>query len=84
MQVQHGPDSVALSSPLNATGLFELNPQSEMLNPFEHIGVDTTWILEMPKASNVFDYNTIGDVLLTIEYTALNSFTLPSASRSKL
>jgi hypothetical protein len=28
----------------------------------------------MPKAANQFDYSTIADVLLTIEYTALNSF----------
>jgi hypothetical protein len=28
----------------------------------------------MPKAANFFDYRTIADVLVTIEYTALNSF----------
>jgi hypothetical protein len=74
VRVQHGPDMAALTSPRDATGLFELDIQSEMLAPFESIGVDTTWELRMPKASNLFDYNTIADVLLTIEYTALNSF----------
>jgi hypothetical protein len=72
--VNHGPQSVALSSPVNATGLFELDPQSEMLLPFENIGVDTIWELRMPKAANLFQYSTIADVLLTIEYTALDSF----------
>ena len=72
--VNHGPQSVALSSPANATGLFELDPQSEMLLPFENIGVDTIWELRMPKPANLFDYSTIADVLLTIEYTALDSF----------
>jgi hypothetical protein len=28
----------------------------------------------MPKAANQFDYSTIADVLVTIEYTALHSF----------
>ena len=37
-------------------------------------GVDTVWRFELPKAANPFDYSTIADVLLTIEYTALNSF----------
>ena len=68
------PESVALSSPRDATGLFELTPQpQEMLLPFEGMGVDTAWELQMPKASNLFDYNTITDVLFTIEYTALAS-----------
>lgn len=72
--VRRDPESVALSSPNNAIGLFELEPQSEFLFPFEGIGVDTAWEFQMPKAANLFDYNTIADVLITIEYTALNSF----------
>jgi hypothetical protein len=69
------PESVALTSPRDATGLFELVPQSrEMMLPFESMGVDTDWELHMPKASNLFDYRTIADVLLTIEYTAINSY----------
>jgi Tc toxin complex TcA C-terminal TcB-binding domain/ABC toxin N-terminal region len=72
--VQRGPESVALSSPLNATGLFELDQQPEMLLPFEGIGVDTSWEFRMPKAANLFDYQTIADVQITIEYTALNDF----------
>lgn len=72
--IQRGPELVALSSPMNATGLFELDPQPELLVPFEGIGVDTTWEFRMPKAANQFDYRSIADVLVTIEYTALNSF----------
>ena len=36
--------------------------------------MDTVWRLELPKAANPFDYASIADVLLTLEYTALNSF----------
>jgi hypothetical protein len=69
------PETIALTSPRDATGLFELTPTSqEMLLPFEHFGVDTSWEFQMPKAANQFDYNTIADVLVTIEYTALENF----------
>jgi hypothetical protein len=70
----YGPQSVALSSPQDATGLFELQQQPEMLLPFEGMGVDTMWELRLPKAANRFDYRTIADVLFTIEYTALDSY----------
>jgi len=70
--VRRSPESVALSSPVNATGLFELEQQSDMLLPFEPTGVDALWEFQMPKAANPFDYSTIADVLVTIEYTALS------------
>jgi hypothetical protein len=74
--VRRDPETVGLSAPRDATGLFELVPDSqpELLLPFEGTGVDTVWRFELPKAANTFDYSTIADVLLTIEYTALNSF----------
>ena len=76
IDLQRPPESVALSSPRDATGLFELTPQwqPEMLLPFEGMGVATDWVFRMPKASNLFDYRTMADVLLTIEYTALDDF----------
>ena len=72
--VRRAPDTVALSAAFNAGGLFELQEQPEMLLPFEDQGVATSWEFAMPKAANPFDYSTIADVLVTIEYTALNSF----------
>ena len=72
--VNRGPESVALSSPFNATGIFELNMQPEMYLPFEGLGVETFWEFRMPKASNQFDYSTITDVIITFDYTALNSY----------
>jgi hypothetical protein len=71
--ILHGPDQVALSTPRDATGLFELDVQADMLRPFEGIGVDASWELRMAKAANLFDYSTIGDVYITIEYSALSS-----------
>jgi Tc toxin complex TcA C-terminal TcB-binding domain len=71
--LRRDPEVIAFTSPTNATGLFELEPDSGMLIPFEGMGVDTVWRLDLPKAANPFDYNLIADVLLTLEYTALDS-----------
>ena len=70
--VRRDPQAVALTSPMNATGLFELDTQPELLLPFEGLGVDTSWEFQMPKAANFINYDSIADVLLTIEYTALS------------
>ena len=69
--VRHDPALVALTSPVKASGVFELDLQSEMLLPFESSGVDTTWEFQLPPAANPFDFSTIVDVLLTIDYTAM-------------
>jgi hypothetical protein len=68
------PQSVALTAPRDATGLFDLQPlQNETLLPFEGSGVDTSWSFQMPKAANRFDYNSIADVLITLQYTAYDN-----------
>jgi hypothetical protein len=67
------PESISFTAPIGATGLFELEPDGSMLLPFEGMGVDTVWQLEIPKASNPFDFNSIVDVLFTVEYTTLDS-----------
>jgi hypothetical protein len=71
--IQRDPELVALTSPMNATGLFELDTQPELLLPFEGTGVDALWEFRMPMAANPFDYTTIADILITLEYTALDS-----------
>jgi hypothetical protein len=71
--VRRDPELIAFTSPSNATGIIELEPEGEMLLPFESMGVDTVWDLQMPKAANPFDYRTIADVFFTVEYTALHS-----------
>ena len=68
------PEGVSLTSPQNATGLFELEQQpNEFLYPFEGLGVDVPWTFSLQKAANTnLDYESIADVLITIEYTALH------------
>jgi hypothetical protein len=72
--LNRAPEAIAFTSPSNASGMFDLEPDNGLLLPFEGMGVDAVWQLEMPKPPNPFDYRTIADVLLTIEYTALNSY----------
>lgn len=68
-------EAVALTSPSNATGLFELDQQSsELLLPFEGLGVDVPWTFSMQPASNPnLDYSAVADVLITLDYSALES-----------
>jgi hypothetical protein len=73
VEIRRLPDQVALTAPINATGVFELQEQPEMMLPFEGNGVATSWEFRMPKAANRIDFNKIADVLITIDYTALHS-----------
>ncbi|WP_030322685.1 neuraminidase-like domain-containing protein [Streptomyces sp. NRRL B-3229] len=68
--VRSDPGVIALTSPVNAGGVFELDVQSDLLLPFESSGVDTTWEFQLPPAANPFDFSNIADLLLTIDYTA--------------
>lgn len=68
------PQSIGLTSPRDATGLFELTPtQVELLAPFEGMGADATWQFELPRASNRFDFTSVADVLVTFDYTAFSN-----------
>ena len=71
--VRRPAQSVALTSPIGASGVFTFETQPELANPFEFEGVDTTWELRLPLAGNRFDFRAIADILLTIDYTALDS-----------
>lgn len=66
-------ESIALDAAFNESGLFVLNHDDPMLLPFEGLGVQTQWTLELPPGNNRFDFGTIADVFLTIEYTAEHS-----------
>jgi hypothetical protein len=70
--VRRDPERVALTSPANATGIFELDTQADLLLPFEAMGVDTAWEFQLPRPANPIDPDSIADVLVTVEYTALH------------
>ena len=68
--------------PQSSSGVFELDLQPEMRLPFEAVSVDNVRRLELPTAADHFDYGTVADVLLSIEYTALASRDLRQPSRA--
>jgi hypothetical protein len=77
-------ESIALDSPYNESGLFVLDYNDPMLLPFEGLGVETHWVFELPRASNRFNFDTIADVLFTIEYTALQDTGYAERVRQRL
>jgi hypothetical protein len=62
--------SVVTSSGNNDSGMFEPNLRDERLLPFEGAGAESTWRLELPASFRQFDYSTISDVILHVQYTA--------------
>lgn len=69
-------EEIALSSPISSNGLFELQPvqNQEFLKPFEGMGIESRWEFKMPRYSNRMDYSQVADVLVEVEYTALDNF----------
>ncbi len=63
--------SIATSKAQNDAGVFELSFHDERNMPFEGAGAVSTWKLTLPKSFRQFDYQTISDVVVTLNYTAL-------------
>ncbi|KAH8745247.1 hypothetical protein BGZ57DRAFT_975557 [Hyaloscypha finlandica] len=62
--------SIATSTCQQDSGLFQVSFEDERYLPFESTGVIATWQLELPSAFPQFDYDTITDVILHLQYTA--------------
>ena len=62
---------IALSRGVNDSGLFELRFQDERYLPFEGTGAVSTWRLEFEGLDGLVDISTLSDVLITVNYTAL-------------
>ena len=71
--LRRAPESVSLTAAMNANGLFTFDPPTGLRDPFEGLGVDTAWELRLPKPANPIDFSWIADVLLSIDYTAIDS-----------
>jgi hypothetical protein len=77
--------SIATSHGQNDTGMFELYFRDERYLPFEGAGVVSRWRIDLPQDTNAFDFNTITDVILRLQYTARDGGkTLANAARSSL
>jgi hypothetical protein len=63
--------SIATSSANNDGGVFEMSFRDERYLPFEGVGaVETEWELQLPSKFRPFDYETISDVIVHMNYTA--------------
>lgn len=77
--------SIATSSGVNDSGLFELNFRDERYLPFEGAGVISNWKLDLgqPRFAQ-FDFKTISDVVFHINYTARRDDALRTTVESRL
>ena len=62
--------SIATSSGQNDSGVFELNFRDERYVPFEGAGAISNWHLKMNKDFAQFDFNSITDVVIHMNYMA--------------
>jgi hypothetical protein len=62
--------SIATSSAQNDNGLFEMNFRDERYLPFEGQGAISSWHLTLNNAFRQFDYDTISDVIIHLNYTS--------------
>lgn len=62
--------SIAVSSGAKDCGVFELDFSGPRYMPFEGAGAISTWRLEFPSPIRHFDFETITDVQLHVQYTA--------------
>lgn len=77
-------EQVALSRGVNDSGLFQLNFQDERYLPFEGTGAVSTWRLELNGQADSFDVTTLTDVVIRIDYTALQGGDVFAAAVKKL
>ncbi len=65
-----GGEAIATSSAVADGGVFNLDFRDERYLPFEYSGVASRWKLRLPTEVRSFDYRTISDVIMSIDYTA--------------
>lgn len=65
-----GGEAIATSTAVADGGLFNLDFRDERYLPFEYAGAVSEWKLTLPATSRQFDYRTISDVVIHIDYTA--------------
>jgi hypothetical protein len=67
---QGGISSIVTSSAQNDRGMFELKFDDERYLPFECAGAISSWKLRLNPVYPQFDYSTISDVIIHLQYTA--------------
>ncbi|EDM79664.1 hypothetical protein PPSIR1_16420 [Plesiocystis pacifica SIR-1] len=65
-----GGEAIATSTAVADGGLFNLDFRDERYLPFEYAGAASAWKLTLPQQVRQFDYRTISDVVIHVDYTA--------------
>lgn len=63
-------EAIATSSGQNDAGMFEVTFRDERYLPFEFAGAISRWRIELPKENNDFDFDTLSDLVIHLNYTA--------------
>ena len=63
-------EQIVTSGGQDSAGLFEPSLNDPRYLPFEGAGVISTWRIELPGTHRQFDYRSIADAVLTLQYTA--------------
>lgn len=72
--------SIATSHAQSDSGMFDFSFRDERYLPFEGAGAISTWKIELPAVYAQFDYDSISDVILHVNYTSLDEGGLKSAA----
>jgi hypothetical protein len=71
---EHGRmEALFTSHARSDAGQFQVDHRDERYQKFEGAGVISTWEIEMPRETNYFDLDTVTDVLLEMDYTAVEA-----------
>lgn len=62
--------AIATSKGQQDGGVFEFSFRDDRYMPFEGAGAISDWSLTLPKTVRMFDYDTISDVIVHLDYTA--------------
>ncbi|NVB39975.1 hypothetical protein G6O69_19175 [Pseudenhygromyxa sp. WMMC2535] len=65
-----GGEAIATSTAVADAGLFNLDFRDERYLPFEYAGAVSSWTLRLPQQLRQFDYRSIADVVIHVDYTA--------------
>jgi hypothetical protein len=63
-------EAIATSSGQNDSGLFELSFHDPRYLPFEYMGAVSRWRIELPPENNCFDFDSLTDTVIRVNYTA--------------
>jgi hypothetical protein len=63
-------EAIATSGGQNDSGLFELSFNDPRYLPFEYMGAVSRWRIELPKENNYFDFDSLTDTILHLNYTS--------------